>query len=88
MFKILLYSKLIFSLIEFNIVTLCNLVIGKHFSLTIGYIGAFCMRYFALIGVIKPFSLFEFSQESKQYFKKVANGIFNAEIRKSVKVLV
>ena len=81
------YSKLIFSLIEFNIVTLCNLVIGKHFSLTIGYIGAF-MRYFALLGVIKRFSLFEFSQESKQYFKKVANGIFSAEIRKSVKVLV
>ena len=35
-FKILLYYKLIFSLIEFNLAALCNLVIWKHLSLSIG----------------------------------------------------
>ena len=32
-FKILLHSKLIFSLIELNLATLCNLVILKYFVL-------------------------------------------------------
>ena len=87
-FKILLYSKLIFGLIGFNLAALCNIVIWKHSSLTVRYLGVFCMGYFALLGVLKHFFILKLSQESKQYFKKIANDIFSGELRKGVKALV
>ena len=76
-FKIMLYFKLNFSLVEFNLATLCNLLIWKYLSLTIGYFGIYWIVYFALLGVINYF----FYLNSR---RKVSNILRNLLIRSSV----
>ena len=87
-FKILLHSELVFSLIRFTLPSICNLVIWKHLSLTKGYFSVFYMGYFAILGVIECFLLYRLLEESKHYFKKFVSEICSDEFRKSVKILV
>ena len=49
------YLDTFHSVIGFNLVTFCNLVILKHLSLTMGYFWVFYMGYFALLELINRF---------------------------------
>ena len=71
-FKILLYFRLIFCLIGFNLAVLCNLVIWKHLSLKMFFLGVFC--------IIWSFFLIKLMNESQQYFDTAQKRNFSLKI--------